>query len=325
MFCSKCGKEIPDGSIFCQFCGEKITQEDVPIEPQKENNEQIIESHKYHKDNKIVSLLNDNPHYVMIGVLLIGIVCMVFSHIKATNLYKDALNEYEQKNYYLAQEKIKQLAVSNSESEILRKKIEFAIALKEGNEHFSNKKYKEALESYQKAQAINSSPEITKKIESIKTIKQSQINSLKAYMRTNYDNVENITWIKDKTSPIYVNSNGFYLYMGKDKDNYVWLRLKVSYYGNDWIFWKTMIFNIDGQKTSFTLPYGEVKHDNDTMVWEVADLPYDNYADLINKVINSKITILRLQGDDHHYDKTITQTEKQALKRVLDYYEATKQ
>ena len=24
MFCSKCGKEIPDNSSFCQFCGNKI-------------------------------------------------------------------------------------------------------------------------------------------------------------------------------------------------------------------------------------------------------------------------------------------------------------
>ena len=25
MFCQKCGKEIPDGSVACNFCGEKIT------------------------------------------------------------------------------------------------------------------------------------------------------------------------------------------------------------------------------------------------------------------------------------------------------------
>ena len=38
MFCPKCGKEIPDGSKFCSYCGEKIEQveevkseEDIPL------------------------------------------------------------------------------------------------------------------------------------------------------------------------------------------------------------------------------------------------------------------------------------------------------
>jgi len=27
MFCPNCGKEIPDGSTFCFYCGAKITNE----------------------------------------------------------------------------------------------------------------------------------------------------------------------------------------------------------------------------------------------------------------------------------------------------------
>lgn len=36
MYCWKCGKEIPDGSLFCSFCGSKIGQsvEQGPAEAQ---------------------------------------------------------------------------------------------------------------------------------------------------------------------------------------------------------------------------------------------------------------------------------------------------
>lgn len=33
MFCQKCGKEIPDGSVACNFCGEAIKQSPEPIVP----------------------------------------------------------------------------------------------------------------------------------------------------------------------------------------------------------------------------------------------------------------------------------------------------
>ena len=30
MFCEKCGKQLPDGSAFCDGCGAKVTQEAAP-------------------------------------------------------------------------------------------------------------------------------------------------------------------------------------------------------------------------------------------------------------------------------------------------------
>ena len=31
MFCENCGKQIPDGSAFCDGCGAKLTQEAAPV------------------------------------------------------------------------------------------------------------------------------------------------------------------------------------------------------------------------------------------------------------------------------------------------------
>jgi len=35
MFCQKCGKELPDGSIACNFCGEKTVPSAPPVVPVK--------------------------------------------------------------------------------------------------------------------------------------------------------------------------------------------------------------------------------------------------------------------------------------------------
>ena len=47
MFCTKCGKEIPDGSVFCQFCGQQIgatvqSQQVVYVAPEKQPKSQFI-------------------------------------------------------------------------------------------------------------------------------------------------------------------------------------------------------------------------------------------------------------------------------------------
>ena len=36
MFCNNCGKEIGDNSKFCQYCGEKFSDKDVPINSKDE-------------------------------------------------------------------------------------------------------------------------------------------------------------------------------------------------------------------------------------------------------------------------------------------------
>lgn len=34
MFCSNCGKSLPDGSTFCAFCGEKLSSVPTSQQPQ---------------------------------------------------------------------------------------------------------------------------------------------------------------------------------------------------------------------------------------------------------------------------------------------------
>ena len=49
MFCSKCGKKIPDDSVFCQFCGHKLNNE---FAVQEEQNQPIVQEEKNQEEQQ---------------------------------------------------------------------------------------------------------------------------------------------------------------------------------------------------------------------------------------------------------------------------------
>lgn len=53
MFCTKCGKEIPDGSQFCKFCGNKTLTKDAITSTRNQTNvsERVQEQDNYHINN----------------------------------------------------------------------------------------------------------------------------------------------------------------------------------------------------------------------------------------------------------------------------------
>jgi uncharacterized membrane protein YvbJ len=61
MFCNKCGKEIPDNSSFCNFCGQKIellNKEKKEEQSQKQTEDQTedsIKGNQINETNKILS------------------------------------------------------------------------------------------------------------------------------------------------------------------------------------------------------------------------------------------------------------------------------
>lgn len=137
-------------------------------------------------------------------------------------------------------------------------------------------------------------------------------------MRVTKDDVKGYKYYYDKSSPSYVNRNGFFLYTSDDP----YLYLKIQYYGDDWLFIKSYFFNIDGETFEINPSYGEVETDNDSDVWEW----YNNAAtaeniEMIQKIIKSKKTVMRMEGDKYYKDVTISQAQKTALKNVLTVYQ----
>ena len=144
-------------------------------------------------------------------------------------------------------------------------------------------------------------------------------------MRVKIDDMNDVTWYYDKTSPQYTNYNGFYAYIGTSKGNKPWLRLVIQFAADDWLFIEKYIIKIDGQTYNISEEsYGEIKTDNGSGgIWEWLDrkVGYSEYQ-IIKAVANGKDVKIRFNGKDYYKDKTITAQQKKALQNVLDAYEA---
>jgi hypothetical protein len=143
-----------------------------------------------------------------------------------------------------------------------------------------------------------------------------------ARMRKKIDEVEGTTWYYDPSTPRYTNYDSFHIYIGSEQDSAPWLRLRIQYVADDWLFVNSFIVVADGQR--FDKPLAKFERDNGGgEIWEWYDestSPDD--LKMIETVANSKKATLRLVGDKYRHDRTISATEKAALKSVLAAFHA---
>nr|DAM51836.1 MAG TPA: hypothetical protein [Caudoviricetes sp.] len=149
-----------------------------------------------------------------------------------------------------------------------------------------------------------------------------------AKLKTEKDEVEGITWHYPSSYPQYANSRCFVLpYIGEQGGNY-WLRCKVDYAANDWVFFTQIVINIDGVKRdTINFDYSDVTRDTvlGGKLWEAADFaPDNNQTQLLTDIANSQKTVIRFQGSDYYYDFTVPDKDKQGIKDVLAAYEYLK-
>ena len=152
--------------------------------------------------------------------------------------------------------------------------------------------------------------------------KKMMLSLLKSEMRIEKDEVEDKIFYTHKSTPYYANNNMFYLYIGKG-GTYAWLRLQMRYCSDSWLFVDSITIKVDGENFYFNPSYSEMKRDNGGLkIWEWYDFsPSEKDIEMIKKIINSKKTIIRFNGEKYYDDRIITSTEKYALKQVLALYE----
>ncbi len=157
------------------------------------------------------------------------------------------------------------------------------------------------------------------KEEKIKIDEQKRISSATSRMRTKYDEIEGVTWYSDKSSPKFANANSFHIYFGKKKGESPWLRLKVQYSADDWLFIRAFTLVVDGRK--FEKSPAKFERDHDGEIWEWYDEGLSSSdLEMIKAIITSKKSTIRFAGDKYYNDRTISTAEKKALQSVLDAY-----
>ena len=141
-------------------------------------------------------------------------------------------------------------------------------------------------------------------------------------LRKKTDDLEGTSWYQDKTSPTYINRNGFYLYIASSSFNYPSLRLKIQFTDDNWLFIKKYQIFIDGTKYSIEPEYDEIKRDNGNgNIWEWLDISVGkDEFEILTAISYGKDVKIRYVSDKYHKDKTLSIEEKKAIKNILDIY-----
>lgn len=150
--------------------------------------------------------------------------------------------------------------------------------------------------------------------------KKARIANATKRMSKKYDELEGITWYTDSSTHAFHTS--FHLYFGQRKSDTPWLRLKIRYYADDWLFIDSFFVVADGQR--FEKPLAKFERDHGSgSIWEWYDenVSVSDMA-MIKAIIRSKKATIRFTGNQYHKDHVITAQEKKSLQNVIDAFEA---
>lgn len=178
--------------------------------------------------------------------------------------------------------------------------------------HPESKEYKvvkDLISKYEKEQQEEAEAEKKKRLQAV------------SRLRKKYDDINHITWYENPYFRHYTNTNYTSIYIGQNESS-IWLRLMMSYEGEDWIFFESAYLSYDGN--TFNIPfdkYRDKKTENDTRVWEWIDVRVsDDLLAFLRKMVNGKSVKMRLSGK-YTNTRKLTNTEIKAIKDVLLAYD----
>jgi hypothetical protein len=168
--------------------------------------------------------------------------------------------------------------------------------------------------------AASATQSVTAAIERSERQAEQRKEAAVASMRKEVDKLEGTTWYTDKSSPTAGNTNAFYIYFA-EKGDQRWLRWMTRYYADTWLFVHSFTVYADGQSWDYNNV--KIERDNNADTWEWHDTtPTARDIEMIRAVIKSKEATIRFHGKQYHDDRPISSTQKKALQRVLDAYQA---
>ena len=158
---------------------------------------------------------------------------------------------------------------------------------------------------------------------------RSQVDSVKMKELLPYFNVvkdefdpKGTTWYKPKSAPNYVRTNGLYMYFGVQDNKVLYLRFRIQYYADDWLFFRKVQFSIDDKAYEFIPIKTETDHGGG-MIWEWFDETLTGSdSELIYALANAQSAKMKLIGRQYYDIIHITPQQTLDIKRSLELYNA---
>lgn len=189
----------------------------------------------------------------------------------------------------------------------------------------------DALSEADRARVANTAV-LDSAIEQLSAVKKAAAEQLLAGFKKEEDKVRGLKFYYPSAFPYYTDYwatdvRSFALpYLGQDSSR-TWLRFICNYTGDDWIFFKKLTFAVDDERYTKSFNYFDVTRDNAYGdVWEYVDVDVSegNYEEILQAIVDSTETIIRFEGDDYHYDLTVSAGDKEAIRQMLTVYQALK-
>lgn len=133
-------------------------------------------------------------------------------------------------------------------------------------------------------------------------------------MKKSTDEIKGITWVRHRNAPI----SGKYVsvYFGSNKDSAASypLRIQFQYYGDGWLFVRSVTVKADDKV--YELGKLEFERDHSSgSVWEWIDMPVKDHQ-MLNHWMNAKRVVVRFNGDQYYSDFTLPQSQQAQLREV---------
>ena len=177
----------------------------------------------------------------------------------------------------------------------------------------------------QAAQTLLQSASEAKRLEAQERERISQ--QALAGLRKQYDKVNEITFWNDKSAPSWNGERDWIgAYLVKEKAGRPYLRLKITYTSEEWLFVDSYVIKVDDTRYELTPDsYGNnaVSRDNGSGdIWEWWDTDAtDEYMKILRAISTGKSVTLRYSGDKYYHDHRVSESEKRAISRILTAYE----
>ncbi len=154
----------------------------------------------------------------------------------------------------------------------------------------------------------------------------AKVDPLKG-LRVNKDEMRDIAFYEHPTSPKYRNSNGVFIYFGKQGKDFQALRFVMQYFADDWLFVEKAWAKADGetiQLPQVTKFNGWERDNGSGDIWEWSDAPVISASEIasIKKLAKAKSVMIRFEGKQYYNDKKLSEAQLKALRDMISAYEA---